>query len=72
MPLSVVYSAATEGDPGYYSSAGFNPVTETLALAPFTLNHAEGWLEKSLTDAELTPPKLSSGCLAALDNPAFW
>jgi len=43
-----------------------------LALARFKLNHADGWLDKSLIDAELTPPKPSSRCLAARDNLAFW
>lgn len=62
----------TYGDPAFYSKVGFTPISEAFAPAPFKLNHPEGWLAQSLTDAELAPLKGPSRCVAALDNPAFW
>lgn len=64
--------AVTYGDPKYYAKAGFAPITEAFAPAPFELNHPEGWLGQSLTDREMTPLAGQSRCVAALNDPVFW
>ncbi len=62
----------TYGDPAYYSRVGFKPVTESLLPAPYRLQHPEGWLAQSLTEAELTPLKGKARCVEAFNNPVFW
>jgi predicted N-acetyltransferase YhbS len=64
--------AVTYGDPDYYAKVGFRPMTEIFAAAPFRLQHPEGWLGRSLTDAEMTPLKGRSRCVDALNDPVFW
>jgi predicted N-acetyltransferase YhbS len=64
--------ALTYGDPNFYSRVGFRPITQDQAAAPFRLQHPEGWLGQSLTDAPLTPLQGPSRCVAALDDPVFW
>ena len=64
--------AFTYGDPAYYGKVGFVPITEDMARAPQSLSMPQGWLAQSLTDAQLTPFKGPSRCVAALDAPQFW
>lgn len=64
--------AVTYGDPNFYGKAGFRPIPESFARAPFRLQHPEGWLGQSLTDAEMTPLKGPSRCVEALNDPVFW
>lgn len=63
--------ALTYGDPAFYTSLGFAPISTDDAPPPQPLNHPEGWLGQSLSDASfpLTGP---SHCASALDDPAFW
>lgn len=62
----------TYGTPAYYSRVGFKPVTESLVPAPYRLQHPEGWLAQSLTEAELTPLEGKARCVEAFNNPVFW
>ena len=64
--------AVTYGDPTFYGRAGFKPVLEADVPAPQPLNHPEGWIAKSLTDAPLTPLSGPAHCVARFDDPAFW
>lgn len=62
----------TYGAPAYYSRVGFKPVTESLIPAPYRLQHPEGWLAQSLTEAELPPLMGKARCVEAFNNPVFW
>lgn len=64
--------AVTYGDPGFYSRVGFKAITQDEVPAPFPLQHPEGWLGQSLTDAPLTPIRGPARCVAAFDDPVFW
>jgi predicted N-acetyltransferase YhbS len=62
----------TYGDPAYYARVGFAPVDESVAPAPFRLQHPEGWLGQSLTGQAMIPLKGPARCVDALDDPVFW
>jgi putative acetyltransferase len=64
--------ALTYGDINFYGRVGFRQIDETVAKAPLPLSFPEGWLAKSLTEAELTPLKGASTCVEALNDPALW
>ena len=64
--------AITYGDPNFYCRVGFNPISERDIPAPFALQHPEGWLGQSLTQAELTPLTGPAHCVSAFRNPVFW
>ena len=64
--------AMTYGDPAYYGTVGFRPVTATEVPAPFALSRPEGWLGQSLTDRPLDALKGPSRCVEALNRPEFW
>ena len=64
--------AITYGDPGFYSKAGFKPVTERIIPAPLPLQHPEGWLAQSLNNNEIQPIKGMSSCVAALNKAEYW
>ena len=64
--------ALTYGDPAYYAKAGFAPISEAFAPAPFALSRPEGWLGQSLTERAPTPLAGPSRCVGALNDPAFW
>jgi putative acetyltransferase len=64
--------AVTYGDPGFYRRVGFRAITQDEVPAPFPLQHPEGWLGQSLTDAPLTPIRGPARCVAAFDDPVFW
>lgn len=67
-----VDTAMTYGDPKYYAKAGFLPIREADARAPFPLSRPEGWLGQSLTDQAMTPLRGPSRCVGALNDPVFW
>lgn len=64
--------AVTYGDPAFYGRAGFMPVSEADVPAPQPLQHPQGWIAQSLTEAPLTPLRGPVRCVAAFDDPAFW
>lgn len=64
--------AVTYGDPGFYRRVGFNAITQEDVPAPFPLQHPEGWLGQTLTDATLTPITGPARCVAAFNDPVFW
>ncbi|MBN2759068.1 MAG: N-acetyltransferase [Rhodobacteraceae bacterium] len=64
--------ALTYGDVNFYGRVGFRQINESMAQAPLPLSHPEGWLARSLTEAELTPLKGASTCVSASDDPALW
>ena len=64
--------AVTYGDPAFYSRVGFQPVSEANLPAPQPLQHPQGWIAQSLTDAPLTPLQGPARCVASFDNPALW
>lgn len=64
--------AVTYGDPAFYSKIGFEPISETLAPAPFRLQMPQGWLGQSLSGEPLTPLKGAVSCVPALNDAAFW
>lgn len=64
--------AVTYGDPAFYGRLGFVPVSQADIPAPFALQHPEGWLGQSLTEAGLTPLAGPARCVPALDDPVFW
>jgi len=64
--------ALTYGDVNYYSKVGFSQITEADAQAPLPLQHPEGWLGQSLTDAQFAPLKGPSRCVAPLSDPNHW
>lgn len=64
--------AVTYGDPSFYSRVGFKPVAEAELPAPQPLQHPEGWIAQSLTEAPLTPLSRPVRCVTAFDNPAYW
>ena len=64
--------AVTYGDPAFYGRVGFLPVTEADIPAPHALNHPQGWLGQSLTDAPLSPLQGPARCVAAFDDPRLW
>lgn len=64
--------AVTYGDPAFYGRIGFKPVAEADLPAPQPLNHPQGWIAQSLTDAPLTPLRGPARCVAAFDDPALW
>lgn len=64
--------AVTYGDPAFYGSVGFKPVSEADLPAPQPLGQPQGWIAQSLTDAPLTPLAGPARCVAAFDDPALW
>ncbi|OOY02715.1 GNAT family N-acetyltransferase [Thioclava sp. F28-4] len=64
--------AVTYGDPAFYGRVGFEPVSEADLRAPQPLQHPQGWIAQSLTDAPLTPLRGTARCVAAFDDPALW
>ena len=64
--------AVTYGDPGFYSKAGFQVVTEAVIPPPLTLQHPEGWLAQSLKGDGIQPIKGKSSCVEALNKPEYW
>lgn len=62
----------TYGDPAFYGRLGFKPVAESEIPAPYQLQHPEGWLGQSLTEAGLTPVRGPSHCVAAFRDPIYW
>jgi predicted N-acetyltransferase YhbS len=64
--------AVTYGDINFYGRVGYRQIDETVAKAPLPLSYPEGWLARSLTEAELTPLTGTSTCAPALNDPALW
>lgn len=62
----------TYGDINFYERVGYRQIDEAVAKAPLPLSYPEGWLARSLTEAELTPLAGSSTCVPALNDPALW
>lgn len=67
-----VHLAVTYGDPGFYSRVGFEAMAQDEVPAPFPLQHPEGWLGQTLTDARFAPIKGPARCVAAFDDPVLW
>jgi len=64
--------AFTYGDPGFYTKVGFNPITEKLVKAPFTLSYPQGWLCQILAGGEIEPIPGNSHCVDAFNKPEIW
>lgn len=64
--------AVTYGDPAFYGRVGFAPVSEADLPAPHALQHPEGWIAQSLTEAPLTPVSGPVRCVDAFNDPALW
>jgi predicted N-acetyltransferase YhbS len=64
--------AVTYGDPAFYGRVGFKPVSVVELPAPQPLQHPQGWIAQSLTDAQLSPVSGPARCVAAFDDPALW
>lgn len=64
--------AFTYGDINFYGRVGFRQIDKSMAKAPLPLSHPEGWLARSLTEAELTPLQGAATCVPALNDPALW
>ena len=62
----------TYGDPAFYGRVKFKPVSEADLPAPQPLNHPEGWIAQSLTDAPLTPFNGPAHSVSAFDDPELW
>lgn len=64
--------ALTYGDVRFYAKVGFCQIPATTAHPPLPLSFPQGWLGQSLTDRPLDPLQGPAGCVAPLDDPAFW
>lgn len=62
----------TYGDPAYYGRAGFRPIDQAQAAAPFPLRHPEGWQGRGVRGAAWRPLAGPCRCVAALADPVFW
>jgi predicted N-acetyltransferase YhbS len=62
----------TYGDPTFYGSVGFEPISEAALPAPQPLNQPPSWIAQSLTDAPLAPLRGPARCVAAFDDPTLW
>lgn len=64
--------AFTYGDPNFYAKVGFNPISEKIVKAPFTLTYPEGWLGQSLVGKKIELIAGHSFCVGAFNNPELW
>ncbi len=64
--------AVTYGDPGYYSKVGFQPISESFAQAPFSLQYPHGWQAQSLNGTDLEPIPGECVCVPAFNDPVYW
>lgn len=62
----------TYGDPAYYARAGFRPIDQAQAAAPFPLQHPEGWQGRGITAEAWRPLQGACRCVEAFADPAFW
>ena len=62
----------TYGDPDFYSRVGFNPISESVVQAPYTLSQPVGWLAQSLDGSPVKAIQGRTSCVAALSDPAYW
>ncbi len=62
----------TYGDPDFYSKVGFQPVSQEMIKAPFTLTQPEGWLCQSLDGDKIPIISDKPRCVEAFDNPEYW
>lgn len=67
-----IHIAVTYGDPNFYGRAGFEPITEDQARAPFPLSLPHGWMGQSLTDEEIPVLRGPSICVSALNRDDVW
>jgi len=69
---SGVEAVVTYGDPNYYSKIGFEPVSEQVIKAPFSLSFPHGWLAQPLAGESLPLISETPTCVEALNNAAYW
>lgn len=62
----------TYGDPGYYSKAGFEQISEEIVKAPFPLSQPIGWLAQSLDGNQIQAMVGTTQCVEALNDPSLW
>lgn len=64
--------AVTYGDPSFYSTVGFQPLSENVIQAPLKLSMPEGWLGQSLTGAPIPTIDARPACVKEFNDPAYW
>jgi predicted N-acetyltransferase YhbS len=62
----------TYGDPGYYTKAGFQALSESVIRAPLELSMPGGWLGLSLTEDPIPALEDRPTCVQAFNDPVYW
>jgi putative acetyltransferase len=64
--------AITYGDPAFYGKVGFEPLSESVLMAPMTLSLPNGWLGQSLTGEPIEARQDQPSCVEAFRDNAYW
>ena len=62
----------TYGDPAFYSTLAFSPLSEETLKAPMTLSMPEGWQGLNLKGGEIATVAGQPACAKPFQNSAYW
>ncbi|MFN9635930.1 MAG: GNAT family N-acetyltransferase [Synechococcaceae cyanobacterium] len=65
-------AVVTYGDPSYYGTIGFQPLSENVLRAPMDLSMPHGWQALSLAGVPIQPRAEQPECVEAFRNAAYW